>query len=83
MKFLIGLLLGVGLGIVVGLLIAPQSGEDMRAQLNVQGIPLPAGNLSDEIRSRANAALSQGREVYSRAKDEMSGIYNRTREGSL
>lgn len=83
MKFLVGLLLGVGLGVVIGLLIAPQSGEDMRAQLSEQGITLPSGNISDELRSRANAALAQGREVYSRAKDEMSGIYSRTREGNL
>lgn len=83
MKFFVGLLLGVGLGVVIGLLIAPQSGEDMRAQLSEQGIPLPTGNISDELRSRANAALTQGREVYSRTKDQMSGIYNRTREGNL
>ena len=83
MKFFVGLVLGIGFGIAIGVLIAPQSGEDMRAQLSEQGIPLPAGNISDELRSRANAALAQGREVYSRAKDEMTGIYNRTREGNL
>lgn len=83
MKFLVGLLLGIGLGVVVGLLLAPQSGEETRAQLSEQGISLTSNNLSDELRSRANAALSQGRDVYSRTKDQMNDIYNRTRSGNL
>lgn len=83
MKFFLGLLFGLGLGVVVGLLLAPQSGDELRAQLNEQGIALPTGNISDELRARANNALTQGREVYARAKNEMSDIYSRTRQGNL
>ncbi len=83
MKFFLGLLFGLGLGVVIGLLLAPQSGDELRAQLSEQGIALPTGNISDELRARANNALAQGREVYDRAKNEMSDIYSRTRQGNL
>ena len=83
MKFFVGLLIGLGLGVVVGLLIAPQSGEATRAKLNEQGIMLRSGTLSDEIRSRANEALTQGRELYARTKDELTDRYSKARSGEL
>ncbi|BCL82317.1 YtxH domain-containing protein [Ktedonobacteria bacterium brp13] len=83
MKFLIGLLVGIGLGVVAGLLLAPQSGEATRAQLGEQGIQLNAGALNDEIRGRAQEALVQGRELYSRTKNELSDRYTRAKSGEL
>ena len=83
MKFFVGLLIGLGLGVVVGLLIAPQSGEATRAQLNEQGIMLRSGALSDDLRSRANEALAQGRELYARTKDELTDRYSKARSGEL
>mgnify|MGYP001361163815 CR=1 FL=1 len=83
MKFLIGLLVGIGLGVVAGLLLAPQSGEATRAQLGEQGIQLSAGALNDEIRGRAQEALVQGRELYSRTKNELSDRYTRAKSGEL
>ena len=38
MKFVFGLLVGFALGVAAGLILAPQSGEATRAQLNEQGI---------------------------------------------
>lgn len=76
MKFTTGLVLGLGLGIVLGLLFAPQSGEATRAQLSEQGINLTSGNLTDELRARANDAMAQGRELYSRTKGELTERYN-------
>jgi len=91
MKFLFGLLIGFGLGIAAGLLMAPQTGEDMRAQLNEQGIMLKdrstgltgqlrdrTSGLSDQIRNRATDALSQGRELYQRTKSELSDQYSKS-----
>lgn len=83
MKFLTGLLFGIGLGVVAGLLLAPQSGEATRAQLGEQGIQLSASSLNDEIRGRAQEALVQGRELYSRTKNELSDRYTRAKSGEL
>lgn len=83
MKFIVGLLVGFGLGVVAGLLLAPQSGEATRAQLSEQGIQLNAGVLNDEIRARAQEALVQGRELYARTKNELSDRYSRAKSGEL
>jgi gas vesicle protein len=85
MKFLIGLLVGFGLGVAAGLLLAPQSGEDTRAQLGEQGIMLRdrSADVSGELRSRANEALAQGREIYQRTKNELGTMYSRAKSGEL
>ena len=85
MKFTIGLLLGFGLGVAAGLLLAPQSGEDMRAQLGEQGIMLRDRGLgvSNDLRTRANDAVGQGREIYQRTKDELGTMYTRAKGGEL
>jgi len=78
MKFIAGLLLGLGLGVVIGLLFAPQSGEATRAQLSEQGILLNPDSLKEELRARAAEALTQGRDLYSRTKGELTERYNET-----
>jgi gas vesicle protein len=83
MKFFVGLLLGLGLGVAVGLLVAPQSGEATRAQLSEQGVQLGQGSLNEEIRARAQDALAQGRDLYSRTKAELSDRYSRAKSGQL
>jgi len=83
MKFTFGLLLGVGIGVVIGLVVAPQSGEATRAQLQEQGIMLRSGVTNDTIRARANDALAQGRELYARTRDELTARYNQTQKGNL
>lgn len=82
-KFIFGLLTGLGLGIILGLLFAPQSGEATRAQLSEQGIQLSGGNFSEEIRARANEALAQGRDLYARTKTELTDRYNKSLSGEL
>jgi gas vesicle protein len=72
MRFLIGILVGLGLGILVGLLIAPQSGEETRAQIGEQGVLLRTGKFNEDIRTRTQEALAQGHELYQRTKDELS-----------
>lgn len=83
MKFFTGLLLGLGVGVLIGLLFAPQTGEATRAQLAEQGILLRSGNFGDELRARANEAMVQGRELYSRTKDELADRYTRAKSGEL
>ncbi len=83
MKFLVGLLIGLGLGVLVGFLIAPQSGEATRAQIGEQGVLLRTGQLNEQIRNRAQDALVQGRELYNRTKSELSDRYTRAKSGQL
>ena len=83
MKFLVGLLIGLGLGVFVGFLIAPQSGEETRARLEEQGVLLRSGKLNDQIRTRAQDALVQGRELYNRTKSELGERYARVKSGQL
>jgi gas vesicle protein len=83
MKVVIGFLIGFALGIAAGLILAPQSGEATRAQLSERGIMLRdrSSGLTNEIRDRATNALSQGRDVYSRTKGELTESYTRAKTG--
>ncbi len=83
MKFVFGLLIGFALGLAAGLILAPQSGETTRAQLNEQGIMLRdrSTGLSNEIRARATDALAQGREMYQRTKGELTEAYTKSKSG--
>ena len=85
MKFILGLLIGFGLGVAAGLVLAPQSGETTRAQLGEQGIMLRdrSTGLTGEIRTRATDALSQGMEMYNRTKGELTDRYSKARSGEL
>lgn len=85
MKFFLGLLVGFGLGVAVGLVLAPQSGENTLAQLSEQGVTLSdrSAALIDQIRTRATDALSQGREIYGRTKNELSERYSNAKSGQL
>ena len=82
-KFAIGLLVGFGLGVAVGLILAPQSGEATRAQLSEQGIILRdrSTGLTGQLRDRATNALSQGREMYARTKGELTETYIKAKAG--
>ena len=83
MKFLVGLLIGLGLGVLVGFLFAPQSGEATRAQLEEQGVLLRSGQLNEQIRARAQDAMTQGRDLYNRTKSELGERYARAKSGQL
>lgn len=82
MKFVFGMLVGFGVGVAVGLLLAPQSGEDTRSQLSEQGITLAdrSKSLTENLRTRATDALRQGREGYQRTRSELMA---RARSGDL
>ncbi len=96
MKFMWGLLLGFALGVAAGLLLAPQSGEATRSQIGEQGVTLRdrsgsltddvrsrITNLSGDLRSRATEAMTQGQEIYSRTKDELTDRYSKAKSGDL
>jgi gas vesicle protein len=82
-KFALGLLVGFGVGVAVGLILAPQSGDATRAQLSEQGITLRdrSAGLTGQLRDRATNAFSQGREMYARTKGELTETYNKAKAG--
>jgi len=85
MKFILGLLVGLGLGLAAGLILAPQSGEATRAQLGQQGIMLRdrSTDMSSQIRARANQALAQGRDMYTRTKGDLTDAYAKSKSGGM
>jgi gas vesicle protein len=83
MRFLTGLVLGLGLGILVGLLVAPQSGKATRAQLSERGIQLHPDAFGEGIWARAQEAVVQGNKLYSRTKAELTDRYARAKSGDL
>ena len=83
MKFFVGLLIGLGLGILVGLLVAPQSGDVTRAQLGEQGVLLRTGKLGEQIRARVQDAWELGSEAYNRTTSELSERLPRAKSGQL
>jgi len=96
MKFLWGLLIGFALGVAAGLLLAPQSGEATLAQIGEQGVMLRdrsggltgdlrsrVSSMSSDLRTRANEAMTQGQEIYSRTKDELTERYSKDKSGDL
>lgn len=85
MKFSVGLAIGFGLGVAVGLMLAPQSGEEIRDRIGEQGIMLRerSSGLTHELRARASDAVSQGKEIYQKTKNEMGSMYSRAKSGEL
>lgn len=59
---LVAILLGIGVGILIAFLYAPQRGEATREQLNEQRA---------QMRDRYGDAITQGRVAYTRAREEV------------
>jgi len=81
-------MLGVAVGATLGILFAPQPGEETRDQLSESTIDLRrfarAGyqGVADKLRERYEEAMTHGHEAYERAKDEAMERYNKTRTGA-
>lgn len=68
---------GMAIGVTVGLLFAPQSGEETRAQ-----IKSAARRGSDKLRESSEDLYARGRDLFERGKelaDEASSIFERGR----
>jgi hypothetical protein len=44
---------------------------------------LRSGSLNEQLRGRATEALSQGRELYARTKDDLTDRYTKAKSGNL
>ncbi|MBZ2187258.1 MAG: YtxH domain-containing protein [Bryobacter sp.] len=68
---------GMAIGVTVGLLFAPQPGEETRSQ-----IKSAARRGSDKLRESSEELYSRGRDLFERGKelaDEASSIFERGR----
>lgn len=86
LEFAAGLFLGGLVGAALGLLLAPQAGEDTRRQISERGIELreevekKAAELQDKLpsvveeqRSRVQDAIEKGKEAAARKRQEILG----------
>ena len=86
--FFFGLMLGLAVGATLGILFAPQAGEETRSQLSESSVDLRRFGLSgfqgvaDKLRERYGDALMQGQEAAERARNEVLERYNKTRTGA-
>ncbi len=71
---MVGLIVGGLIGLVAGIMLAPQSGEETRTVLRERGIELRgrAEGLTDEGRIRLQEAIEEGKEAAARAKEELT-----------
>jgi gas vesicle protein len=72
--FLTGFVLGGIIGLAVGILLAPQSGEETRDVIKEKGIELKsrAGELTDEGRARLQEAIQEGKSAAVQKKDQLA-----------
>lgn len=72
--FLVGFILGGLVGLAVGILLAPQSGEETRTVLREKGIELKvrAEDLTEEGRARLEEAIEEGKEAAAKKRDELT-----------
>ncbi len=84
LEFVAGLFIGGMLGALLGLLLAPQSGEETRSQLSERGIELRdelqkrAGELQEKMpafveeqRGRVEEAIVKGKEAAAKKRQEI------------
>lgn len=84
--FFFGLMLGIAVGAALAVLFAPQKGEQTREQLVAQGENLrkngfsQAQGLKSQLTERYGDAITQGKEAYDRAKDEVLNRYSKAKK---
>lgn len=75
-------LVGLGIGSMVGILLAPKSGEEIREILASRGAEGAkyAREKAQEIRGRTENAIERGKEVVMEKKDEIVTAFDVGRE---
>lgn len=75
-EFLAGLIIGGLIGAAVALLLAPQPGEETRAELREKGIELKERmiDLSEEARRKAEELQEEGRTAIEAQKERLEQV---------
>lgn len=74
--FLTGVLVGSIVGAAIGLLMAPQSGEETREVLGEQ-----ARNIRDKVQESSRQVVESSRDLYEQGKAKISAVMPRGRDG--
>jgi len=74
--FFVGVLVGSIVGAAVGLLLAPQSGEETR-----EAIGESARDIRDKVKDGSRQMMESSRDLIEQGKGRVSGIIRRGREG--
>jgi len=74
-KVLAALLLGAAAGAVLGLLFAPMTGEELR-----ENIKTKAGDLSSQLKEKAEAGMNYARNIKKTATDTVNDMMGRSGE---
>lgn len=70
--FLVGVLLGSIVGAAIGLLLAPQSGEETR-----EAISESARDIRDKVKEGSRQVLESSRDIIEQGKGRVSGMMRR------
>jgi len=73
--FFVGVLVGSIVGAAVGLLLAPQSGEETREVIGES-----ARDIRDKVRDSSRQVVESSRDLIEQGKGRVSGIIRRGRE---
>jgi gas vesicle protein len=88
-QVLLGLALGVAVGAVATILLAPDSGANLRAVILRRGTEAREQGttsylaLSQQLQARYTDALEESRAAYVRTKRELANRYSRAKSGQL
>ena len=74
--FMVGVLLGSIVGAAIGLLLAPQSGEETR-----EVITESARDIRDKVKEGSRQFVESGRDLIEQGKGRVSGMMRRGQEG--
>ena len=75
--FLSGVVVGVIAGAVVGILMAPQSGDETREMVRKQ-----ADELSEKVKESSRQLLESSRDLLEQGKGQVAGAIQRGREAA-
>ncbi|GEM_PF-1164332 len=90
--FLIGLLAGTAIGVSVGMILAPRSGQESRRMLNdkFETYRRKAAEAADELRANTSEAIAKGkrycdsvREHYAQAKAERTAALSQPESAEI
>lgn len=74
--FLIGLLAGTAIGVSVGMILAPRSGQESRQMLNdkFETYRRRAAEAADELRANTSEAIAKGKRYYDSVREHYAQV---------
>jgi len=74
-RVLIALLAGAAAGVILGVLFAPMSGEEMRENISTK-----AADISDKVKKKAEEGMNYAKNLKSKASGKINEMLNNEKE---